>query len=182
MTSIRIGTRGSALALAQAAWAKRSLEERYPDLRVEIVTIKTSGDRFLSTPVKGIGKGIFVKEIEDALLENKIDLAVHSMKDLPTEMTPGLAIAAVPAREDARDVLVARSGKGLKDLPAGSRIGTGSLRRREPIIHCRPGLSVDGDPGNEDTGRKKKDADANKGPVKEGGRREPLRLSGPVDV
>ncbi|HEX9445680.1 MAG TPA: hydroxymethylbilane synthase [Candidatus Binatia bacterium] len=158
MTSIRIGTRGSALALAQAAWAKRSLEERYPDLRVEIVTIKTSGDRFLSTPVKAIGKGIFVKEIEDALLENKIDLAVHSMKDLPTGMTPGLAIAAVPAREDARDVLVARSGKGLKDLPAGSRIGTGSLRRRAQILHCRPDLSVEAIRGNVDTRLKKMDA------------------------
>lgn len=158
MNIIRIGTRASALALAQAAWAKKNLEERYPDLRVEILKIKTSGDRFLAAPIKTIGKGIFVKEIEDALLENKIDLAVHSMKDLPTGTTPGLAIAAVPEREDARDALVARSGKGLKNLPAGSRIGTGSLRRRAQILHYRPDLAVEAIRGNVDTRLKKMDA------------------------
>src|ERR1700675_1163060 len=112
MNLIRIGTRGSALALAQTNWVKGKLEERYPELRGEVITIQTSRDRFLDTPMKAIaGKGIFVKEIEEALLRKDIDLAVHSMKDLPTEMTAGLAIAAIPEREDARDVLVSASGR-----------------------------------------------------------------------
>src|SRR3954453_20765088 len=140
---IRIGTRGSALALAQTEWVKQRLEERYPEQRVEIVTIKTSGDRFLTSPIPAIGKGIFVKEIEDALLEKKIDLAVHSMKDLPTIMTAGLTIAAVPEREDARDVLIVRSRATLKDLSAGARIGTGSLRRRAQMLHRRRDLVVE---------------------------------------
>src|ERR1041385_269815 len=95
MNLLRIGTRGSALALAQPEWVSRALEHRHPELRVEIVRIKTSGDRFLTSPIPAIGKGIFVKEIEEALLEQRIDLAVHSMKDLPTVATPGLTIAAV---------------------------------------------------------------------------------------
>jgi len=159
MNLIRIGTRGSALALAQTEWVKRKLEERYPDLRVEVITIKTSGDRFLSAPVAAIpGKGIFVKEIEDALLKKEIDLAVHSMKDLPTEMTEGLTIAAVPEREDARDVLVSAAQRRLKDLPAGAKIGTGSLRRRAQILHCRHDLSVEPIRGNVDTRLRKMDA------------------------
>ena len=157
MTLLRIGTRGSALALAQTEWVKRRLEEHDRDLRVEIVTIKTSGDRFLTSPIPGIGKGIFVKEIEDALQEKKIDLAVHSMKDLPTLATPGLTIAAVPEREDASDALVTRSGAALKDLPAGARIGTGSLRRRAQILSRRPDLSIAPIRGNIDTRLRKMD-------------------------
>jgi hydroxymethylbilane synthase len=159
MNALRIGTRGSALALAQTNWVKRKLEECYPELRLEVVTIKTSGDRFLNTPMKAIaGKGIFVKEIEDALLRKEIDLAVHSMKDLPTEMTPGLTIAAIPEREDARDVLVSASQQTLKDLPAGARIGTGSLRRQAQILHYRADLSVEAIRGNVDTRLRKMDA------------------------
>jgi hydroxymethylbilane synthase len=154
---IRIGTRGSALALAQTEWVKRSLEERYPDLRVETVTIKTSGDRFLAAPIQAIGKGIFVKEIEEALLGNEIDLAVHSMKDLPTETTAGLTIAAIPEREDARDAWVGRSHGLLKDLPAGARIGTGSLRRKAQLLHYRRDISVVPIRGNVDTRLKKMD-------------------------
>ena len=157
MNLIRIGTRGSALALAQTEWVKGRLEERYPGLRVEVIRIKTSGDRFLTSPVPAIGKGIFVKEIEEALLEEKIDLAVHSMKDLPTAVTAGLAIAAVPEREDARDALVARSQGGLDDLPPGARIGTGSLRRRAQLLHCRRDLTVEPIRGNVDTRLKKMD-------------------------
>jgi hydroxymethylbilane synthase len=138
--------------MAQTTWVKRKLEERHAGLRIEVVTIKTSGDRFLSIPIKAIaGKGIFVKEIEEALLRKEIDLAVHSMKDLPTEITAGLAIAAIPEREDARDVLVSAAHRTLKDLPAGARIGTGSLRRRAQILHCRPDLSVEPIRGNVDT-------------------------------
>jgi hydroxymethylbilane synthase len=159
MNFLRIGTRGSALALAQTEWVKRKLEERYPELRVEVVTIKTSGDRFLSAPVAAIpGKGIFVKEIEEALLKKGIDLAVHSMKDLPTEMTVGLTIAVVPEREDARDVLISTAHRPLKELPVGAKIGTGSLRRQAQILHCRRDLSVEPIRGNVDTRLRKMDA------------------------
>jgi hydroxymethylbilane synthase len=147
------------LAAAQTQWVKRQLEARYPELRIETITIKTAGDRFLTASIAAIpGKGIFVKEIEEALLAKEIDLAVHSMKDLPTEMTPGLTIAAVPEREDARDVLVSAAQRGLKDLPAGAKIGTGSLRRRAQILHCRHDLSVEPIRGNVDTRLRKMDA------------------------
>jgi hydroxymethylbilane synthase len=156
--SVRIGTRGSALALAQVGWVRQKLEEKYPGLKVETVAIKTSGDRFLNTPIKAIGgKGIFVKEIEDALLRNEIDLAVHSMKDLPTEIPLGLTIAAIPEREDPRDVLVSLTHSCLNDLPSGSRIGTGSLRRRAQILHYRRDLSLLPIRGNIDTRLKKLD-------------------------
>ncbi len=155
---IRIGTRGSALALAQAGWVRRKLEEAYPGLKVETIKIKTSGDRFLTSPIKAIeGKGIFVKEIEDALLQEKIDLAVHSMKDLPTEVPAGLTLTAIPEREDPRDALVSTYRRGLKDLPAGSKVGTGSLRRQTQILHHRPDLVVVPIRGNVDTRLKKLD-------------------------
>jgi len=153
---IRIGTRGSKLALAQAAWVKQRLEERYPGLRVETMTIKTSGDRFLNTPIKAIGgKGIFVKEIEEALLRREIDLAVHSLKDLPAEIPEGLTIAAIPEREDPRDVVVSLNGGSLRDLPSGAKIGTGSLRRRAQLLNYRPDLSLLPIRGNIDTRLKK---------------------------
>jgi len=156
MNVIRIGTRGSALALAQSGWVRQRLEEKYPGVRVETVTIKTSGDRFLAVSAQAIGgKGIFVKEIEEALLQSEIDLAVHSMKDLPTELPSGLTVAAVPEREDPRDVLVSAGHRSLKDLPRGSRIGTGSLRRRAQILNHRPDLSVVPIRGNIDTRLKK---------------------------
>lgn len=152
MNLVRIGTRGSRLALAQAEWVKARLEEKYPGLDVRTVVIKTSGDRFLHAPIQAIGgKGIFVKEIEEALLRRKIDLAVHSMKDLPTELPSGLAIAAVPEREDCRDALVSREGRTLNDLSGGSKVGTGSLRRRAQLLHYRPDLSVVPIRGNVDT-------------------------------
>lgn len=155
---IRIGTRGSALALAQAGWVRRKLEERDPGIRVETVTIKTGGDRFLDTPIQAIGgKGIFVKEIEEALLRKKIDLAVHSMKDLPTEITAGLTVAVIPEREDPRDVLVSLGRRSLRDLPSGARVGTGSLRRRSQIINYRPDLAAAPIRGNIDTRLKKLD-------------------------
>ena len=155
---IRIGTRGSALALAQAGWVRRKLEEAYPGLKVETIKIKTSGDRFLASPIKAIeGKGIFVKEIEDALHQKKIDLAVHSMKDLPTEIPAGLTITAIPEREDPRDALVSSYQWFLMDLPAGSNVGTGSLRRQTQILHHRPDLVVGPIRGNVDTRLKKLD-------------------------
>ena len=150
MTTLKIGSRGSALALAQADWVKRKLEET--GLNVEITVIKTSGDRFVDRTIQSLGgKGIFTKEIEDALLSGEVDLAVHSMKDLPTEVPEGLAIAAVPQREDARDVLVSRNNNRLKDLPKGAQIATGSLRRRSQILNYRSDLAVIPIRGNVDT-------------------------------
>ena len=159
MKLIRIGTRGSALALAQAAWVKAKLEEQYPEGRVESIIIKTSGDRFVEAPVQAIGgKGIFTKEIEDALLKKEIDVAVHSMKDLPTELAPGLTVAAVPEREDSRDVLVSSGAKKLAELSSGAKVGTGSLRRRAQILYHRSDLNVIPIRGNIDTRLKKLDA------------------------
>src|ERR1044071_4462276 len=114
MKSIRIGSRGSTLALVQAAAVKTAIENSDSEANVEIVIIKTSGDRFVDAPLQSIGgKGLFTKEIEDALLGKKIDIAVHSMKDLPTELPEGLVIAAIPEREDPRDALVSRTGGRL---------------------------------------------------------------------
>ena len=157
--NLRLGTRGSTLALAQARWVKTQIEERRPESKVEIVVLKTSGDRFIDASLQAIGgKGLFTKELEDALLRNEIDLAVHSLKDLPTEMAQGLALVAVPEREDARDVLVTRERTSLDRLPPGARIGTGSLRRRAQLLYHRPGLSVVGIRGNVDTRLRKLDA------------------------
>ena len=159
MKLLRIGTRGSALALAQTAWVKAELQARYAEATIESVIIKTSGDRFADTALQAMGgKGVFTKEIEDALLANEIDLAVHSMKDLPTELGAGLTVVAVPPREDPRDVLASSGAKKLSELSSGATIGTGSLRRRAQILHHRPDLFVVPIRGNIDTRLKKLDA------------------------
>ena len=159
MKLIRIGTRGSALAMAQAAWVKARLEKQYPEARVETISIKTSGDRFFEASLQAIGgKGIFTKEIEEALLRNEIDIAVHSMKDLPTQLPAGLTLAAVPEREDARDVLVSGQAKELDGLRSGARLATGSLRRKAQILHYRSDLFVMPIRGNVDTRLKKLDS------------------------
>jgi hydroxymethylbilane synthase len=158
MKSIRIGTRGSTLALAQTAWVKGKLAEKFPDARIETILIKTSGDRFLEASVQAIGgKGIFTKEIDDALLRHEIDIAVHSMKDLPTDLSAGLIVAAVPHREDPRDILVSTGAKKLSDLSAGAKIGTGSLRRRAQLLYYRRDLAIVPIRGNVDTRLKKLD-------------------------
>jgi hydroxymethylbilane synthase len=155
---IRIGTRGSTLALAQSMWVKEQLLRHEPALNVELVVIKTSGDRFIDKPIAALGgKGVFTKEIEEALLREEIDLAVHSMKDLPTELPAGLTIAAMPKREDPRDVLVSKQGREIASLPFGARIGTGSLRRQAQLIHHRSDLLVMPIRGNVDTRLKKLD-------------------------
>ena len=152
MKSFRIGTRGSRLALAQTAWVKEKLEEKYPDARIETILIKTSGDRFFEASVQSIGgKGIFTKEIEDALLRHEIDIAVHSMKDLPTELPAGLIVAAIPQREDPRDVLVSAGAKKLTELSTGAKIGTGSLRRTAQLLYYRRDLAIVPIRGNVDT-------------------------------
>jgi len=136
---MRIGTRGSALALAQSAYVRGLL----PGGPHEVQIIETSGDRHPELSFQGFGgKGIFTKEIETALLESRIDLAVHSLKDLPTDPVPGLTIAALLTREDPRDAWIARDGKKPADVPAGSRVGTSSLRRRSQLLARRPDLEV----------------------------------------
>ncbi len=151
-TSLRIGTRGSQLALTQSRWVQACLRQQHPQLAVELVTITTSGDRFVEQPLSAIGgKGLFVKEIEEALLAGSIDCAVHSMKDVPGELAPGLVIAAVPAREDARDVLITRGGVELAALRRGARLGTSSLRRMALLRAARPDLEVTNLRGNVDT-------------------------------
>ena len=156
MIRLRIGTRGSALALAQSSWVKRQIEEHMPEIQVELCTIRTSGDGFINAAIKEIGgKGIFTKEIEDALVTGEIDLAVHSLKDLPAQLPAGLTLVAVPKREDARDVLISRSNAKLADLAQNARIGTGSLRRRAQLLAYRPDLQIAPVRGNIDTRLKK---------------------------
>jgi len=148
---LRIGSRGSVLALWQAN-AVRGRLERLVGVEAEIVTIKTSGDRFQQPNVAQIGlKGVFIKELEDALLEGSVDFAVHSMKDVPTQIPAGLAFPAICEREDVRDALLSRSGAKLAALPAGARIGTSSLRRQAQIRHVRPDLDLGDLRGNVDT-------------------------------
>jgi hydroxymethylbilane synthase len=154
-----IGTRGSKLALWQAEWVHARLRELEPGLAVSLKRIKTSGDTIIDTPLATIGgKGLFIKEIEEALLRGDIDLAVHSMKDVPTRLPPGLEILAIPEREDPRDVLIARNNVSLERLVSGSRIGTSSLRRQAQLLHYRPDLSFQILRGNLDTRLRKLEA------------------------
>ena len=140
--SLKIGTRGSPLALWQAEWVRARLLERRPDLEISLVKIKTAGDRILDVPLAQVGgKGLFVKEIEDAMLRGDIDLAVHSMKDVPTEFPPGLGLACITEREDPRDALVSR-GAAFDDLPLGARVGTSALRRQAQLLAIRPDLKM----------------------------------------
>ncbi len=151
MKALRIGTRGSALALWQARSIARALLEA-TRVEPEIIIIKTSGDKFQQVSFSQIGtKGVFIKELEDALLENRIDLAVHSMKDVPTEMPEGLIIAAIGKREDVRDALLSANGATLDLLPAGARVGTSSLRRQSQLLHARRDLQLLELRGNVDT-------------------------------
>lgn len=150
--SIRIGTRESSLALRQAALVSDRLRAFIPDLRVEIVPMKTSGDRLAQVSLGNLGgKGLFVKELEEALLGGRVDLAVHSLKDLPAELPDALCLAAFAPRDDPRDVLVSLTGSTLGDLPDGATVGTGSLRRRVLLLSHRPDLKIEAIRGNVDT-------------------------------
>lgn len=152
MPELVIATRGSKLALAQAGWTARRLEELKPGLSVRLRVIKTRGDKILDVPLAQVGgKGLFVKEIEEALLKGRADLAVHSMKDMPAELPPGLVLAGVSPREDPRDVLVSRQGWSLDKLPPGARLGTSSLRRRAQLLARRPDLEIISIRGNVQT-------------------------------
>src|SRR5574341_199531 len=146
MPNLIIGSRGSKLALWQTNWVKSQIEKFHPGLVVEIEIIKTTGDKLTEASLAQIGgKGVFTKEIEEALLDHRVDLAVHSLKDLPTTLPDGLHIAAITEREDVRDALIVRealreSVKSVRDLPEGARVGTSSLRRASQLRHQRPDL------------------------------------------
>ncbi len=153
---IKIGTRGSALALAQSNWVAAQISGRHPGRRVKLVVIKTTGDKITNVPLAQIGgKGLFIKEIEEALLSAQVDLAVHSLKDMPAEVPEGLMLGAVPPREDCRDAFISSRYQTLAELPPGGRVGTGSLRRRVQLLHRRPDLEVVPLRGNVDTRLKK---------------------------
>jgi hydroxymethylbilane synthase len=163
-TQLTIGSRGSKLALWQAEWMRARLRSLYPQTEVSIEVIKTSGDVLKDAPLAVIGgQGVFTKELEEALLDGRIDLAVHSLKDLPTVLPGGLRIAAVTEREDARDALVLRAGVDVErpsigNLPPGAIVGTSSPRRISQLKHLRPDLAVKELRGNVDTRLRKLDA------------------------
>lgn len=149
---IRIGTRGSALALWQAEWVKSELEKKYPGTTVTLTKIKTTGDKILDVPLAKVGgKGLFVKEIEEAMLAGEIDIAVHSMKDVPTFFPDGLHLSCITKREDPRDALLTRNKVTFKDLPKGANVGTSSLRRQAQLMHVRPDFVIHQLRGNVDT-------------------------------
>lgn len=153
---ILVGSRASDLALVQTYWVIDRLKEKFPELDYEVVKIKTIGDKILDKTLHKIGgKGLFVKEIESALLQEEIDMAVHSMKDVPTEMIDDLMIGAITDREDIRDVLISRDGIKLEDLPQGAKIGTSSLRRAAQLLAYRPDLMIEPIRGNIATRLKK---------------------------
>lgn len=152
---ITIGTRGSKLALWQAEHVRGLLVNAFADLCIDFSIIKTTGDQLQSNPLSNISKGLFTKEIEIALLDQKIDLAVHSVKDLPTDLPKGLKICCIPAREDPRDALISKSGLGLNNLPTGAKIGTSSLRRKSQLFYLRSDLEVTALRGNIDTRMRK---------------------------
>lgn len=159
-TSIKIGTRASKLALWQAEWVKSALNRKFPGQPVELVTIKTKGDKILDVPLAKVGgKGLFVKEIEQALLDHRIDIAVHSMKDMPAEIPDGLCIGAIPQREEAADVLISKSARRFAELRRGAVIGTSSLRRAAQLRHARTDIEIKPLRGNLDTRLKKLQSD-----------------------
>ena len=152
-----IGSRGSQLALWQANYIQQCLADRGIEARIEI--IQTTGDRVTNVPLSQLGamtstKGLFTKELEEALLDGRIHLAVHSLKDMPTELPEGLRLAAIPAREDVRDALI---GKTLDELPVGARVGTSALRRQAQLRSLRPDLEIESVRGNVDTRLRKLD-------------------------
>ena len=150
--AIKIGTRGSQLALWQANWVKSTLIAKHSSLLIQLITIKTKGDKILDTPLAEVGgKGLFVKEIEAALLDDRIDLAVHSMKDMPSLIPKHLCMGAIPEREIPYDVLISKDGLSFVKLRKGARIGTSSLRRAAQLRYARPDVKIIPLRGNLDT-------------------------------
>ncbi|OHC04620.1 MAG: hydroxymethylbilane synthase [Planctomycetes bacterium RIFCSPLOWO2_12_FULL_40_19] len=156
---IVIGSRGSKLALIQANWVKSQLEKANKEIEFIIEIIKTTGDKITDVPLSKIGNiGLFTKELENALLDKKVDLVVHSAKDVPTEIPDHLEIGAVTKREDPHDVLISRGNVSLKDLPKDAKLGTSSLRRRSQVLAVRPDLEIVDLRGNLDTRLNKLDS------------------------
>ena len=155
--SLRIGTRASALALWQANWVKDELEKRYPGLEVTLTKIKTQGDKILDVPLAMVGgKGLFVKEIQEAMLRNEVDIAVHSMKDVPTFFPDGTGLRCITEREDPRDIAILKPGyKSFSEICQNGRIGTSSLRRKAQLLNLRPDLEMVDIRGNVQTRIKK---------------------------
>ena len=159
MKEIRIGTRGSPLALWQANWVRKRLSQAHPQLNVSLTRIKTKGDKLIDVNLAKVGgKGLFVKEIEEELLKGRIDLAVHSMKDVPVQLPEGLHIRSIPRRENPGDVLISRDHLTLEELPLGATIGTSSLRRKAQLLSYRPDFHIVPLRGNVDTRLKKLDS------------------------
>ncbi|MBU2560100.1 hydroxymethylbilane synthase [archaeon] len=149
---LKIGTRGSKLALTQTEIISRMIKEKFPELSFETKIIKTTGDKILDAPLAKIGgKGLFVKEIDEAVARGDVDFAVHSMKDVPTDLVDGIEIAASPKREPVNDVLIAREARSMDELPEGAVLGTSSLRRRAQALSTRPDLEVKDLRGNVET-------------------------------
>ena len=150
---IIVGTRGSKLAVTQTNWVINKLKEKHPEVEFETKIIKTKGDLIQNVSLDKIGdKGLFVKEIEQQLIDGQIDMAVHSMKDMPSNLPEGLKFASIPKREDARDVLVLKEGySSINDLPNGAKVATGSKRRKYQLLKYRPDLNIVPIRGNVDT-------------------------------
>ena len=152
VSELKIGTRGSALARWQTDWVVAALQVAWPSLRFRTIPFSTAGDRIVDKPLPAIGgKGLFTEELESALRTGEIDIAVHSLQDLPIDDAPGLTIGAICAREDARDVLISRDGYTFNTLPHGARVGTSSLRRSAQLLAARPDLNLLPLRGNVDT-------------------------------
>nr|WP_320011704.1 hydroxymethylbilane synthase [uncultured Desulfobulbus sp.] len=157
-TTLRIGTRASLLAVTQSTWVKNQIEQAHPQTQVELVKITTKGDKILDVPLAKVGgKGLFVKEIEDALLAGEVDLAVHSMKDVPTELPEGLHIGIIPVRETPFDAFISNKYESIAVLPQGATMGTSSLRRKSQLAALRPDLNIVDLRGNIDTRLRKLD-------------------------
>jgi hydroxymethylbilane synthase len=155
---IKIGTRGSLLATTQSTWVKNQIEGHHPGVTVELVKILTKGDKILDVPLAKVGgKGLFVKEIEEALLRKEVDLAVHSMKDVPSELPDELHLGIIPLRENPHDAFISKEYSALADLPQGATVGTSSLRRRAQLAALRPDLEIVDLRGNLDTRLRKLD-------------------------
>jgi hydroxymethylbilane synthase len=155
---IKIGTRASLLAVTQSTWVKEQIERHNPGTSVELVKITTRGDKILDVPLAKVGgKGLFVKELEDALLDGRADLAVHSMKDVPTDLPDGLHLAIVSERENPHDAFISNSCSDVLDLPQGATVGTSSLRRKSQLAALRPDLVIEDLRGNLDTRLRKLD-------------------------
>ncbi len=155
---VKIGTRKSLLALAQSNWIKEQIEEKNPGTTVELLKIITKGDKILDVPLAKVGgKGLFVKELEEAMLSGEADIAVHSMKDVPADLPEGLILGLITRREDPRDAFVSNKYNSLAELPTGARVGTSSLRRRAQLAALRSDLVIDDLRGNLDTRLRKLD-------------------------